>query len=222
MTHSSPTPNPTSPHSVRLVAITPEAESLIAYCARVSNPQNQDNPDSERLLRYCIKHQHWSIFEMANMVLEINTTRAIAAQILRHKSFSFQEFSQRYASVIEPPSLPSFRRQDTENRQNSFDDLEKEVKAHAQQIAANALLNSYAAYRELLDLGVAKECARDVLPLATPTRLYMQGSIRSWIHYILLRRGNGTQAEHRCIALQAQQIFQEQLPTVGRAAFVWE
>lgn len=207
-------------HSVSLVSVTPKAEELIAYCARVSNPQNQVNPDSEKLIRYLIKHNHWSPFELAHLVLEINTTRSIAAQILRHRSFSFQEFSQRYCDVSAlelKPQVPALRRQDTKNRQNSIDDLEVDTIVQYELEIANLFDQSSKLYHELLEAGVAKECAREVLPLATPTRLYMAGSVRSWIHYIDLRQANGTQAEHRCIALQAKEILSKELPTVCRA-----
>lgn len=209
----------TNTHSVSLVSVTPNAEQLIAYCARVSNPANQDNPDSEKLIRYLIKHRHWSPFEMAHVVMEINTTRSIAAQILRHRSFSFQEFSQRYAdvSLMEFASYPALRRQDTKNRQNSINDLDDELVAQFQTRAQVLFDKSRQLYEEMLGRGVAKECAREILPLATPTRLYMAGSVRSWLHYIDLRSANGTQAEHQCIALQAKQILSEALPSVSKA-----
>lgn len=203
---------------VRLVTITPEAEALIAYCARVSNPTNQDNPDKERLLRYLIEHKHWSPFEMANAVLEINTTRAIAPQILRHRSFSFQEFSQRYADVssLEFASTPpELRRQDTKNRQNSVDDLDPELVEDLQDRIHCHFLDGEELYLRLLSAGVAKECARNILPLATPTRLYMNGTIRSWIHYIELRSANGTQKEHQIIAQQCGEVLAKQLPTLA-------
>jgi len=205
--------------NVSLVSVTPKAEELIAYCARVSNPDNQDNPDSEKLIRYLIKHNHWSPFELAHVVLEINTTRSIAAQILRHRSFSFQEFSQRYADIssIGYPVIPAFRRQDLRNRQNSVDDLDEELVTNFQTKTQVLFDQSRLLYEELLSVGVAKECAREVLPLATPTRLYMAGNVRSWLHYIELRSGNGTQLEHRQIALQAKQILSEVLPSVSKA-----
>jgi len=202
-------------HSTRLVWITPEAEKIMGYCARVSNPNNQTNYDTApKLLQYCIKHQHWSVFEMASMCVEINTTRSIAAQILRHRSFSFQEFSQRYAEVELRAEIPEFRRQDLKNRQNSVDDLSESTLKQAELIAASALVSSQRAYEELLQLGIAKECAREVLPLATPTRLYMNGTIRSWIHYCQLRCGNGTQKEHQIIAREAWKLLEEHLPNV--------
>ena len=202
---------------VSLISITPEAEALIAYCARVSNPANQDNPDSDKLIKYLIKHKHWSPFELAHAVFEINTTRSIAAQILRHRSFSFQEFSQRYAEVQLRPEMPSFRAPDPKNRQNSTDTLSEEVLREADQVAAVALVESYKAYTRLIELGVAKECAREVLPLATPTKLYMAGSIRSWLHYVDLRAANGTQLEHQRIALEIQKQLFDLLPNVCKA-----
>lgn len=209
------------PSTVSFVSVTPKAEELIAYCARVSNPDNQDNPDSEKLIRYLIKHNHWSPFELAHVVLEINTTRSIAAQILRHRSFSFQEFSQRYAdvSLMSFATAPALRRQDSKNRQNSIDDLDEELITDYQTKAQVLFDQSRLLYEELLSAGVAKECAREVLPLATPTRLYMAGSVRSWLHYIELRSANGTQLEHRQIALQAKQILSEVLPNVSQA--IW-
>ena len=205
-------------HTATLKSITPQAEDLIAYCARVSNPKNQENYDTApRLLRYCINNGHWSPFEMANMVVVVDTTRAIAPQILRHRSFSFQEFSQRYAEVTLRPELPEMRRQDTKNRQNSISDLSDDLTKQCEGIAANAMVVATRAYTELLDLGVAKECAREVLPLATPTRLFMNGTIRSWLHYVNLRCGNGTQKEHRIIAEDVRKIMQEQLPSVAYA-----
>jgi len=202
-------------HQVKLIHITPNAEELITYMARVSNPANQSNTEtSQRLIRYLIEHQHWSPFEMVNMCIEINTTRSIAAQILRHRSFSFQEFSQRYAEVQLRPELPEMRRQDTKNRQNSIDDLPLGVLHETDKLVSQAFVTAYRAYDRLLELGVAKECAREVLPLATPTRLYMNGTIRSWIHYCQLRCGNGTQLEHRMIANGAYKLLQEFLPNV--------
>jgi len=214
------TTNSVSPlhHSVQLVHITPNAEDLIAYMARVSNPSNQNNTEtSDRLIRYLIQHQHWSPFEMVNMCVSIETTRSIAAQILRHRSFSFQEFSQRYAEVTLRAEIPEFRRQDEKNRQHSIDDLSTSTLKQAELIAASALVNSQRAYEQLLQLGVAKECAREVLPMATPTRLYMNGSVRSWLHYCDLRTGNGTQKEHAVIAGQIQDLLYEYLPNVCEA-----
>ena len=205
---------------VSLVSVSPDAEKLMAYCARVSNPNNQNNDNYAGLLRYCIKHQHWSIFEQAFMTLEINTTRGLAAQILRHRSFTFQEFSQRYAdtNLLETNiPLPELRRQDTKNRQNSIDDVpEAQTKMLLGRIQ-NYFNEGLDLYNELLREGIAKECARFVLPLATPTRIYMSGSVRSWIHYIDLRSGHGTQKEHMDIANECKSIFTEQFPTVAEA-----
>jgi len=203
----------------KLISVTPDAEQHIAYCARVSNPNNQDNEKFAGLLKYCIKHQHWSIFEQAFMTLEIETTRGIAAQVLRHRSFTFQEFSQRYASteLLTNIELPELRRQDDKNRQNSIDDLDPEVvdKLNRQMVTLFSSANSL--YKQMLELGVAKECARFVLPLATPTRMYMTGSVRSWIHYIELRGANGTQKEHMDIALSCKNVFKEQFPVISEA-----
>lgn len=202
-------------HTVKLIHITPNAEQLITYMARVSNPANQDNTEtSARLIKYLIDHKHWSPFEMVNMCVEIETTRSVAAQILRHRSFSFQEFSQRYAEVQMRPELPEMRRQDLKNRQNSVDDLSLETLKECDEVLGKALVTSYRAYERLLELGVAKECAREVLPLCTPTRLYMNGTIRSWIHYCQLRCGNGTQKEHQIIANQCMSLLQTHLPTI--------
>jgi len=203
-----------------LVSITPDAEKTVAYCARVSNPSNQDSTEYSKLLKYCINHGHWSIFEMANMVLEVETNRGIAAQVLRHKSFSFQEFSQRYAdtsSLGECIPTPELRSQDNKNRQNSIDDLDQEVK-HKYNVQMRELFSrSKALYDDMIKSGAAKECARFVLPLATPTRMYMNGTIRSWIHYINLRTANGTQKEHMDVANMCKNIFIKQLPTISEA-----
>jgi len=205
---------------VKLISVTPDAEKHMAYCARVSNPSNQDNEKFEGLLKYCIKHQHWSIFEQASMTLEIRTSRGIATQVLRHRSFTFQEFSQRYADsslLGETIPLPELRRQDTKNRQNSIDDLDPfEVQILEKQMQT-LFDSSMALYNQMLERGVAKECARFVLPLATPTKMYMTGSVRSWIHYIDLRSANGTQKEHMDIANSAKEIFCEQFPAVATA-----
>ena len=205
--------------TVKLIQITPKPEEQIAYIARVSNPKNQDNPDYAKLLAYCIKHQHWSIFEQAFMTLEIETTRGLAAQILRHRSFTFQEFSQRYAdtTLLGAIPLPELRRQDKSNRQNSIDDIPEEKQKELELTIARHFASSKDLYNELIRQGIAKECARFVLPLATPTRLYMSGSVRSWIHYIDLRSAHGTQKEHMDIAEQCREIFKEQLPTVSEA-----
>ena len=206
--------------SVKLIQATPNPEETMAYIARVSNPANQDNPSFEGLLKYCIKHGHWSVFEQAFMTVEIETIRAIAAQILRHRSFTYQEFSQRYADsslLAEAIPVPELRRQDTKNRQNSIDNLDPEFVELTNKQIQTYFAQGMSLYQHLLDNGVAKECARFVLPLATPTRLYMSGSCRSWIHYIQLRSANGTQKEHMEIAEACKQIFAEQFPTVAEA-----
>ena len=206
--------------NVSLISVSPDAEKHMAYCARVSNPNNQDNENYAGLLRYCIKHQHWSIFEQAFMTLEINTTRGLAAQILRHRSFTFQEFSQRYADTNLLDTnipLPELRRQDTKNRQNSIDDIPEEQSKMLLGRIQNYFNEGLDLYNELLREGIAKECARFVLPLATPTRIYMSGSVRSWVHYIELRSGHGTQKEHMDIANACKDIFNNQFPTVAEA-----
>ena len=203
-------------HDAKLVWITPDSEKLIGKIARVSNPANEDNPNVVGLLKYLIKHKHWSPFEMASMCLEIQTTRAIAPQILRHRSFSFQEFSQRYAVATEV-EMPHLRRQDVDNRQNSIDDIPQAVGENFGQDIFDHFEAGKKLYQEMLDAGVAKECARAVLPLNTTTRLYMSGTIRSWLHYIDLRSWHGTQWEHTQIALNALQILKEQLPTIADA-----
>jgi thymidylate synthase (FAD) len=205
-------------HQVELIHITPDAEELIAYMARVSNPSNQTNTKtSARLIRYLIKHKHWSPFEMVNMCVQIETTRSIAAQILRHRSFSFQEFSQRYARVEEIPRSPSLRRQDQKNRQNSIDDLDEVIKNNLDYEITKHFAAGVHLYQQMLDYGVAKECARDVLPLAAPTKLYMNGTIRSWLHYCDLRTAHGTQREHAQIAGQVQDLLYQHLPNVCEA-----
>ena len=204
---------------VKLVNITPDAEKTMAYIARVSNPSNQDNEKFAGLLKYCIKHNHWSVFEQSSMTLEIETTRAIAAQILRHRSFTFQEFSQRYAdsTKLGEIPIPELRRQDEKNRQNSTNDLDEFVKQKL-ELQMNTLFSSATAlYQQMLEEGVAKECARMVLPLCTPTRIYMTGSCRSWIHYIDLRSAHGTQKEHMDIAQACKTVFIEQFPIVSEA-----
>ena len=205
--------------SVKLVSVSPDAEKTMAYIARVSNPSNQDNEKFTGLLRYCIKHQHWSVFEQSSMTLEIQTTRAIAAQILRHRSFTYQEFSQRYAdsNLLGEVELPELRRQDDKNRQNSIDDLDPEVVEKLNKQMNTLFSSSFSLYNQMLKLGVAKECARFVLPLATPTRIYMTGSCRSWIHYINLRSAHGTQKEHMEIANACKKVFVEQFPAVSEA-----
>lgn len=201
--------------SVKLISITPDTEKTIMYCARVSNPKNQDN-DNPKLLEYCIKNGHWSIFEMANMTIEITTSRAIAAQILRHRSFSFQEFSQRYAEATNFVKYKA-RRQDSKNRQNSIDDMSATDLMWFNDAQKEVAEYTFKRYNEALEKGIAKECARFLLPLNTETKLYMNGSVRSWIHYLDLRCGNGTQLEHKEIADQIKKIFIEQLPNVAKA-----
>lgn len=206
--------------NINLISVTPDAEKNIAYIARVSNPNNQENPNYAKLLSYCIKHGHWSVFEQAHMTLEINTTRGIAAQILRHRSFTFQEFSQRYADtnlLSQEIPIPDLRSQDHKNRQNSVDDISPEKKSVLQGQIQRHFTQSLDLYNELLRQGVAKECARFVLPLAVPTRLYMTGNLRSWMHYIDLRSANGTQKEHMDIALDARRVFCEQFPICAEA-----
>ena len=205
--------------NVKLVSITPDAEQTMAYIARVSNPSNQDNEKYSGLLKYCIKHNHWSVFEQSSMSLEIETSRAIAAQILRHRSFTFQEFSQRYAAstALGDFDLPELRRQDTKNRQNSTNDLEPELIDKFEKQMITLFSSSKALYEQMLSQGVAKECARMVLPLCTPTRIYMTGSCRSWVHYINLRSAHGTQKEHMQIAEKCRKIFIEQFPNVSEA-----
>jgi len=205
---------------IKLVSVTPDAEKHMGYVARVSNPKNQDNDKFAGLLKYCIKHGHWSVFEQAFMTVEINTTRGLAAQILRHRSFTFQEFSQRYADAsmlddIIP--IPELRRQDTKNRQNSIDDLDVKLVRDYRIGIQKHFDNAMWLYKDMLDNGVAKECARFVLPLATPTRLYMTGSVRSWIHYIDLRSAHGTQKEHMDVAEEIRCIFICQFPKVAEA-----
>ena len=206
--------------NVKLVTVTPKAEETMGYVARVSNPKNQDNPKVAGLLGYCIKHGHWSVFEQAHMTLEIETTRGLAAQILRHRSFTYQEFSQRYADssmLGEVIPLPELRRQDDKNRQNSIDDLDPFVVQDFDLKMQRHFVDGMKLYKQMLDAGVAKECARFVLPLATPTKLYMTGSVRSWIHYINLRSAHGTQKEHMQIAENCRAIFNEQFPIVAEA-----
>ena len=209
--------------TVKLVSITPDAEKTMAYIARVSNPANQENEKYAGLLRYCIKHNHWSVFEQSSMTVEIETTRAIAAQILRHRSFTFQEFSQRYAdtNLLKDGKytipIPEYRRQDTKNRQNSIDDLDPEVVERLTRQTKTLFSSAQSLYNQMVEYGVAKECARMVLPLATPTRIYMTGSCRSWVHYINLRSAHGTQKEHMLIAEAVRDVFVEQFPAVSEA-----
>ena len=206
--------------TVKLISVTPDAERHISYCARVSNPKNQENNNFSGLLKYCIKNQHWSIFEHAFLTVEINTSLAIATQILRHRSFTFQQFSQRYADSTELQlelPVPDLRKQDTKNRQNSTDDLGDYVKLGLQEEIRKHFEYSLKLYNKMLDVGVAKECARFVLPQATQTRLYMSGSLRSWMHYVDLRSAHGTQKEHMEVAEAIRCIFTCQFPTISSA-----
>lgn len=206
--------------SVKLIGVTPDAEKLIAYCAKVSNPKGQDSDNYARLLKYCIEHKHFSIFEHGFLTVEINTTRGIAAQILRHRSFTFQEFSQRYAdTTLLAEEIPVFelRSQDHKNRQNSIDDVDEEVVAKWNMRIREHFAKAKALYDAMLADGIAKECARFILPLATPTRVYMTGNIRSWMHYIELRSANGTQKEHMDIANGCKEIFVQQFPIISEA-----
>ena len=206
--------------TVKLVSVTPDAEKHMAYVARVSNPKNQDNDKFAGLLKYCIKHGHWSVFEQAYMTVEINTTRGLAAQILRHRSFTYQEFSQRYADtnlLSEKIPLPKLRRQDKKNRQNSTDDVDEWLVQKYDILMEEHFKASMDLYNKMLEDGIAKECARFVLPLCTPTRIYMTGSCRSWIHYINLRSAHGTQKEHMDVAEGVRSIFCNQFPTVAEA-----
>ena len=205
--------------NVKFVSITPDAEKTMAFIARVSNPSNQDNENYSGLLKYCIKHNHWSVFEQSTMTLQIDTTRAIAAQILRHRSFTFQEFSQRYAESHELGNieLPDLRRQDKKNRQNSTDDLDPFVRQKLEAQMITLFSSSQALYNQMIQEGVAKECARMVLPLCTPTKIYMTGSCRSWVQYINLRSAHGTQKEHMLIANACKEVFIEQFPSVSEA-----
>ena len=204
-----------------LIHSTENGDELIAYMARVSHPTNQDNKDSSKLIKYLIKHKHWSPFEMVNMCVEINTTRSISAQILRHRSFSFQEFSQRYASVeeLELPSPPQLRLQDPRNRQNSIDDPTSIDTMNIQEIIKTNYIHTFKLYQNMLAVGIAKECAREVLPMGSPTRLYMNGTLRSWIHYVDLRTANGTQKEHMDIAEACKQLIKTQFPSTYNAIY---
>ena len=205
---------------VKLVTVTPKAEETMGYVARVSNPNNQDNPNVSGLLKYCIKHGHWSVFEQAHMTVEIETTRGLAAQVLRHRSFTFQEFSQRYADVnwlkMGIP-IPELRSQDSKNRQNSIDDIPEEKQERLQKTIGRHFYEALDLYNELIREGIAKECARFVLPLASPTRLYMTGSVRSWVHYVDLRSGHGTQKEHMDIANACKEILIQEFPVCAKA-----
>ena len=204
---------------VTLVHSTKDGDELIAYMARVSNPTNQANPNSSKLIKYLITHKHWSPFEMVNMCVEINTTRSISAQLLRHRSFSFQEFSQRYAQIdsLGDPIFPALRSQDQENRQNSIDNIGVNCQAEWFKEIGAVYSQSSKLYKQMLNAGIAKECAREILPMASPTRLYMNGTLRSWIHYCDLRTGNGTQKEHRDIALEIQQLIKQNYPQTYEA-----
>jgi len=205
---------------IKLISVTPNAEQTMGYIARVSNPANQENPNVAGLLRYCIKHSHWSVFEQAHMTVEINTTRAIAAQILRHRSFTFQEFSQRYADssmLGDNIPLPELRRQDVTNRQKSIDDLDPFLRQKYEILMQHHFGDAMRIYKEMLESGIAKECARMILPMCTPTRIYMTGSVRNWIHYIELRTGHGTQEEHMDIANEIKQLFICRFPIVSEA-----
>ena len=210
----------TTDTQIKLFSVTPDAEKTMAYVARVSNPKNQDNEKFAGLLRYCIQHGHWSVFEQAHMTVEINTTRGLAAQILRHRSFTYQEFSQRYADVSfirEDIPLPELRSQDEKNRQNSIDDVDPAIVEKYNVEMRKHFDQGIDLYKKMLRDGIAKECARFVLPLATPTRLYMTGSVRSWIHYITLRSAHGTQKEHMDLVENVRKVFIEQFPTVSEA-----
>ena len=205
---------------IKLISVTPDAEKTIAYVARVSNPQNQENDKFAGLLTYCIKHGHWSVFEQAFMTVEINTTRGLAAQILRHRSFTYQEFSQRYQDVShirEDIPLPELRSQDEKKRHNSIDDVDPLIVENYNGKMRKHFDASIDLYKEMLHDGIAKECSRFVLPLATPTRLYMTGSVRSWIHYIELRSAHGTQKEHMDLVENVRTVFKKQFPIVSEA-----
>ena len=210
----------TTDTQIKFVSVTPDAEKTMAYVARVSNPKNQDNEKFAGLLRYCIQHGHWSVFEQAHMTVEINTTRGLAAQILRHRSFTYQEFSQRYQDVShirEDIPLPELRSQDLKNRQNSVDDVDAVIVEKYNGKMKKHFDAAIDLYKEMLHDGIAKECARFVLPLATPTRLYMTGSVRSWIHYINLRSAHGKQKEHMDLVKNVRKVFMEQFPIVSQA-----
>jgi thymidylate synthase (FAD) len=199
------------------------AEQLIVYTARVSSPHNQDNHNTgENLLRYCIKHGHWSVFETASMTVEIETTRAIAAQLLRHRSFTFQEFSLRYARSTGRAVVPSVRLQDEKNRQSSLPNPDEALDAWWVAEAGRVMDETEEIYRRAIEKGVAKEVARFVLPLATPTRLYMTGSVRSWIHYLKARLDPATQLEHRLVAEAIAHVFDDEFPVVSGAVGLWK
>lgn len=211
--------------SVKLVAITEganeligkSAQDIISYVARVSNPNNQMSFETgSKLIKYCITHEHWSIFEHAFVTLEIKTSRAIAAQILRHRSFTFQEFSQRYAQAFDCVTYGA-RRQDSNNRQNSIDDMSEEDRMWFKNAQEEVWEDAKSLYDEAITKGIAKEQARFLLPLNTATTLYMSGSVRSWIHYVQLRSANGTQKEHMDIAISARSIIAERFPDIAKA-----
>ncbi len=208
-------------HYAEVLHATPDGDQLVAYMARVSNPANQDKEKcSKSLINYLIKHKHWSPFEMVNMCVEINTTRSIAAQLLRHRSFSFQEFSQRYSDVhnLGNPILPALRRQDTSNRQNSIDDIDHHDQQMWLKMISEHQNKGMALYTQMLESGIAKECAREVLPLSIPSRLYMNGNLRSWIHYCQLRCSPDTQKEHRNIAMQIKGLIKKEFPLIYEAS----
>jgi thymidylate synthase (FAD) len=200
---------------VKLIHITPDAEKHIAYCARVSSP-NQENPEFSKLIKYLIKHKHWSPLEMASMCVEITTSRAISPQILRHRSFSFQEFSQRY-SAAQQFEIYDARRQDEKNKQNSIDDLSNEVQEWFHEAQSKVIVTASELYSEALNRGIAKECARSLLPLNTTTKLYMHGTVRSFVHYVQVRADVSTQLEHREIAEEIKKIMIQELPTIASA-----
>ena len=205
--------------AVKLISITPDAEKTMGFIARVSNPANQGNENVAGLLAYCLKHGHFSVFEQAHITMEVNTTRDIAAQILRHVGFRFQEFSQRYAAVTTVAELPELRMQDHKNRQNSLEASVEDavmISEFTMRIADHFNM-AKDLYDEMLEAGIAKECARKVLPLNTETKIYMTGSVRQWIHYIQLRTANGTQKEHMIIAELAREVFTNELPIVSKA-----
>ena len=202
--------------TVKLITNTPNGEAIMTYAARVSNVENQDNTNITRLLRYCLKNGHVSVFETAYMTVEITTSISIAMQLLRHRSFTFQQFSQRYANVNDLGGyiIPDLRRQDTKNRQNSIDDIDPTKKEYFQEKITAHFEEGLSLYNDMINEGVAKECARFVLSVSTQTRLYMTGNCRSWIHYLQSRTHESTQKEHREIALQIKEIFKRLYPTV--------
>lgn len=205
---------------VHLEFVTPNPERLMGYVARVSNPSNQDNPNVAGLLKYCIKHGHWSVFEHAHMTLQVTTTLDIATQILRHRSFTFQQLSRRYAGEAEAPlnvHMPQLRAPHPKNRQKSVDELPETTQLWFKAKLDEHFRQAEDLYRAMLEHGVAKECARAILPQAAETTLYMTGNCRSWIHYICLRAANGTQEEHQLVALKAQALFREHFPSVAEA-----